>query len=129
MGTLSFLRRHSTLAVFTASLGASAVFVACSEDTTTPNEPIEAGAGGSGGSSAGGSAGKGGTGGASAGGKAGSGGTGGGAAGSGGSAGSAGGKGGSAGSTGGKGNVPDAQPDVITSNGDAATDGNVPDGI
>jgi hypothetical protein len=124
MGRLSFVRRHSTLAVFTASLTTSAFFVACGDDDNGGNVPTEAGTGGdkgAGGGASGGSAGKG-AGGGTAG--KGNGGSGGGTAGAGGKA--VGGSGGAAGS-GGKGNIPDAQPDVISSNGDAAADGDVPD--
>jgi hypothetical protein len=122
MGTLSFVRRHSTLVAFTVSLGASVVFVACGSDNTgtstdggtggTDGGIIETGGSSSGGKGgAGGTAGKGGTGGtAGSAGKAG-GGAGGGVAGSAGS-------GGEAGDSG----------DVITSNGDAAADSAVPDG-
>jgi hypothetical protein len=125
MGTLSFVRRHSTLAAFTVSLAASGCFVACGSDSNGGTSHEEAGAGGSGGSGGGttggssGSAGKAGAAG-STGGKAGGGGTGGGAAGSGGKAGS-----GGTGMGGGQ-PVTDSGPDV-TSNGDAA-DAMGPDG-
>src|SRR5689334_2785001 len=125
MGTLSFLRRHSTLAVFTASLGASAFFVACGDDEGGSNEPVEAGTGGDQGAGGGGNGGSKGGGGGTAG-KAGSAGTAG--KGAGGAVGGAGGAsaGGSAGSAG-SANQRDAMSDVITSNGDAAADGDVPD--
>ena len=112
MGTLSFVRRHSTLIAFTVSLGASAVFVACGSDSNNPGTDggtggatPDSGTGGStstGGKSSGGSAGKGGTGGVGTGGKGGTGGLG------------TGGKGGTGGT-------------MMTSNGDAATDGATPD--
>src|SRR5258708_88364 len=73
MGTLSFVRRHSTLIAFTVSLGASTVFVACGSDSNNPG--TDSGAGGSeeaGGASSGG----GGAGGAAAGGAGGTGGAG-----------------------------------------------------
>ena len=123
MGTLSFVRRHSTLAVFTASLTTSAFFVACGDDGESPQPPTEAGTGGSGGGSSG--AGGGGSAGKASGGSAGKGGSGGGTAGAGGKA--AGGTGGGTAGAGG-GDIPDAKPDVISSNGDAASDGDVPDG-
>ena len=102
MGTLSFVRRHSTLIAFTVSLGASAVFVACGSDNN--GTVTDSGAGGSvdSGPTAGGKTGTGGT--TSTGGKTSTGGTT-----------AAGGKTGTGGAT-------------VTSNGDAALDGTVPDG-
>ena len=122
MGTLSFVRRHSTLAVFTASLSTSAFFVACGDDGEAPPVPTEAGTGGDKGTGGGGGAAGKATGGSAGKATGGTVGAGGGSAGAGGSKGGAG--GGTAGS-GGKANIPDAQPDVITSNADAAGE---PDG-
>ena len=114
MGTLSFVRRHSTLIAFTVSLGASAVFVACGSDNN--GTVTDSGAGGSvdSGPTAGGKTGTGGT--TSTGGKTSTGGTT-----------AAGGKTGTGGTTatGGKTGTGGA---TVTSNGDAALDGTVPDG-
>lgn len=128
MGTLSFVRRHSTLIAFTVSLGASACFVACGSDSNGGEPPAEAGTGGAGNGGSGttggssGNAGKAGGGGNA--GKAGGGG--GGAAGAAGSAGKAGSAGAAGGGSGGKPPI-EAGPDAPSSNGDAASDA-TPDG-
>lgn len=119
MGMLRLVRQHSTLFAFSVSLAASVTFVACGSDEGTTT------GGGTGGTDAGATGGSSGTGGGSStGGTAGTGGTSatGGTAGTGGTSAT----GGTAG-TGGSTSPTDSGSDSMTSNGDAMTDGMVPD--